>query len=110
MIPFSEPITIPMLFSTERELLTPPLNGLILPGVVRNSLLSLSRQWNQFKVMERAITMKEIIQLNSKNRVSLYATLSFLFVSFFFILLSIITMNFFVIAIRNIWSRNSMCS
>jgi len=71
-----------MLLYTERELLTPPLNGLILPGVVRNSLLAISRQWNQYKVTERSITMKEIIQLNSDNRVRFtYVTLFFLFFS-----------------------------
>ncbi|KAL0114980.1 hypothetical protein PUN28_010505 [Cardiocondyla obscurior] len=52
----------------ERELITPALNGLILPGVVRNSLLSISREWNQYKVTERSITMKEVIQLLSENR------------------------------------------
>lgn len=52
----------------ERELLTPPLNGLILPGIVRNSLLSIAREWNQFRVSERTVTMKEIIQLLSENR------------------------------------------
>ncbi|EFN70181.1 Branched-chain-amino-acid aminotransferase, cytosolic [Camponotus floridanus] len=52
----------------ERELLTPPLSGLILPGVVRNSLLSMAREWNQFRVSEKSITMKEIIQLLSENR------------------------------------------
>jgi len=29
----------------EEELLTPPLNGLILPGVTRKSLLDLAREW-----------------------------------------------------------------
>jgi len=82
MIQFRNSITIPMLLYTERELLTPPLNGLILPGVVRNSLLAISRQWNQYKVTERSITMKEIIQLNSDNRVRFtYVTLFFLFFS-----------------------------
>ncbi|GAB1861554.1 Branched-chain-amino-acid aminotransferase [Camponotus japonicus] len=52
----------------ERELLTPPLSGLILPGIVRNSLLSMAREWNQFRVLEKSITMKEIIQLLSENR------------------------------------------
>jgi len=78
----TEPITIPMLFSTEKELLTPPLNGLILPGVIRNSLLTLARQWNQFKVTERTITMKEIIQLNSKNRVRFICNFVFSFCFF----------------------------
>ncbi|XP_036140729.1 branched-chain-amino-acid aminotransferase, cytosolic isoform X2 [Monomorium pharaonis] len=52
----------------EMELLTPPLNGLILPGIVRSSLLTIARQWNQFKVTEKSITMKEIMQLLSENR------------------------------------------
>lgn len=76
-----------MLFSAERELLTPPLNGLILPGIVRNSLLTIARQWNQFKVTERSITMKEIIQLLSENRVRfvIYTYATFLFLSFSFL-------------------------
>lgn len=52
----------------ERELITPPLNGLILPGVTRLSLLELSKQWNEFKVVERQITMSEIIELLEENR------------------------------------------
>ncbi|KAF7382594.1 hypothetical protein V1477_003310 [Vespula maculifrons] len=52
----------------EKELVTPPLNGLILPGVVRNSILALSQEWNQYKVSERKIYMKEICRLLSENR------------------------------------------
>lgn len=52
----------------KRELVTPPLNGLILPGVIRNSILALSREWNQYKVSERKIHMEEICQLLSENR------------------------------------------
>ncbi|VDD94870.1 unnamed protein product [Enterobius vermicularis] len=45
----------------EEELVTPPVDdGLILPGVTRDSLLSLARSWNEFKVSERYVTMKEI--------------------------------------------------
>ncbi|KAJ9058675.1 branched-chain-amino-acid transaminase bat2 [Entomophthora muscae] len=43
-----------------RELVTPPLDGTILPGVTRDSVLSLCRGWGEFKVSERAITMSEI--------------------------------------------------
>ncbi|CAG0918544.1 unnamed protein product [Notodromas monacha] len=39
------------------ELVTAPLNGLILPGVVRDSILTLAREWGRFKVSERIITM-----------------------------------------------------
>ncbi|XP_043799897.1 branched-chain-amino-acid aminotransferase, cytosolic [Apis laboriosa] len=53
----------------EKELITPPLtSGLILPGIIRNSILTLSKKWNQFKVSERKICMDEICQLLSENR------------------------------------------
>ncbi|KAI4497681.1 hypothetical protein M0802_007221 [Mischocyttarus mexicanus] len=53
----------------ERELVTPPLNGLILPGVIRNSILALSSEWGQYKVSERKICMKEICRLFTENRI-----------------------------------------
>jgi len=53
----------------EKELVTPPLNGLILPGVNRRSVLELTREWNRFKVSERSITMKEIITANNEGRI-----------------------------------------
>ncbi|XP_011501274.1 PREDICTED: branched-chain-amino-acid aminotransferase, cytosolic isoform X1 [Ceratosolen solmsi marchali] len=52
----------------DKELITPPLNGLILPGITRNSILTLAKEWNQFKVSERKITMAEVCQLLSENR------------------------------------------
>ncbi|XP_044012781.1 branched-chain-amino-acid aminotransferase [Aphidius gifuensis] len=52
----------------DKELVTPSLNGLILPGITRNSILSLANEMNQFKVTERTITMSEICQLLSENR------------------------------------------
>lgn len=54
----------------ERELITPPLNGLILPGIVRHSILNLVRESNQVKVTERSITMHEIKKAVYENRVS----------------------------------------
>ncbi|KAM8927743.1 branched-chain-amino-acid aminotransferase, cytosolic-like [Pelodytes ibericus] len=53
----------------ENELLTPPLSGLILPGVTRQSLLELARQWGEFKVSERTITMPDLIKGLQENRV-----------------------------------------
>lgn len=53
----------------EEELLTPPLNGLILPGVTRNSLLDLAREWNDFNIVEKSITMKQLIKALNENRV-----------------------------------------
>lgn len=34
----------------EDELVTPPLDGTILPGVTRDSILTLCKELNQFKV------------------------------------------------------------
>uniref|UniRef100_A0A914IG29 Branched-chain-amino-acid aminotransferase n=1 Tax=Globodera rostochiensis TaxID=31243 RepID=A0A914IG29_GLORO len=45
----------------EMELVTPPLDdGLILPGVVRDSLLVIAREWGEFRVRERYPTMAEL--------------------------------------------------
>ncbi|CRK96718.1 CLUMA_CG010038, isoform A [Clunio marinus] len=53
----------------ERELITPPLNGLILPGITRDSILHLARDWKQFKVTERTITMFEVKKALYENRI-----------------------------------------
>ena len=53
----------------ERELVTPPLDGLILPGVTRLSLLELAREWKEFRVVERTVTMAEVIQAHDEKRV-----------------------------------------
>ncbi|XP_048847636.1 branched-chain-amino-acid aminotransferase, cytosolic-like isoform X1 [Brienomyrus brachyistius] len=53
----------------ERELLTPPLDGIILPGVTRQSLLDLARKWNEFQVTERTVTMKELLGALNSGRV-----------------------------------------
>lgn len=54
---------------TEKELVTPPLHGLILPGVTRDTLLTLGRQWGEFTVSERDITMAEVVQAESEGKV-----------------------------------------
>lgn len=52
-----------------KELITPPLgDGLILPGVTRISLLEMCREWNEFDVVERKITMKELQELMAEDR------------------------------------------
>lgn len=63
-------------------MVTPPLNGLILPGITRRSIITLGREWGQFKVTERVITMEEIRNLLSENRVRLKEKISFLFFLF----------------------------
>ncbi|KAJ1771842.1 branched-chain-amino-acid transaminase bat2 [Coemansia sp. RSA 1813] len=53
----------------ERELVTAPLDGIILPGVTRDSLLALARKWGEFKVSERKITMPEVVKALAEGRV-----------------------------------------
>lgn len=55
---------------TVRELITPPLNGLILPGITRDSILHLTRQWGECKVTEASITMEQVCKLIKEERVS----------------------------------------
>lgn len=50
------------------ELVTPPLDGTILPGIVRQSVLELTREWNEFTVSERIITMNELLVAKKENR------------------------------------------
>ncbi|QDZ23128.1 branched-chain amino acid aminotransferase [Chloropicon primus] len=46
--------------SGERELVTPPLDGTILAGVTRDTILQLCGEWDDFKVSERMISVREI--------------------------------------------------
>ena len=51
------------------ELITPPLSdGLILPGVTRQSLIELANSWNEFDVIERVITMEEVERLIAQHK------------------------------------------
>ncbi|KAG8223537.1 hypothetical protein J437_LFUL004411 [Ladona fulva] len=57
----------------EKELITPPLNGLILPGITRLSILELAREWNEFKVNERTFNMNDVkIWLQEKRLLELF--------------------------------------
>nr|XP_019950102.1 PREDICTED: branched-chain-amino-acid aminotransferase, cytosolic-like isoform X2 [Paralichthys olivaceus] len=53
----------------EKELMTPPLDGIILPGVTRQSLLDLARTWGEFKVTERTMGMKELLGALDAGRI-----------------------------------------
>lgn len=55
-----------MFFVIDDEVITSPLGGTILPGVTRDSVLTLARQWA--KVSERALTIDEIIEANKNGR------------------------------------------
>ncbi|KAJ3121672.1 branched-chain-amino-acid aminotransferase [Physocladia obscura] len=52
----------------QRELVTPPLDGTILPGVTRDSILNLARTWGEFEVIERPVTMPEVIEALKEKR------------------------------------------
>ncbi|KAI7895858.1 branched-chain amino acid aminotransferase [Mucor mucedo] len=55
-----------------RELVTPPLNGLILPGITRDSIIQLVRSWEAetgIHVREGKITMADIIHAVDDNRI-----------------------------------------
>lgn len=45
------------------ELVTPPLDGTVLPGVTRDSILQLTRSWREFDVSERPLTVGELRQV-----------------------------------------------
>ena len=56
------------------ELITPPLRGTILPGVTRDSVLRLTRDWGM-KVVERPITIDEVVNAcNSGTTREIFAT------------------------------------
>lgn len=52
----------------ETELITPPLDGTILPGVTRDSIISLTKTWNEFKVTEGIVTMHQILEAVREKR------------------------------------------
>jgi branched-chain amino acid aminotransferase len=54
----------------ERELITAPLDGTILPGVTRDSVLTLARngEFGDFKVTERHYTIHEVIDAIKEGR------------------------------------------
>lgn len=53
----------------EIELVTAPLDDTILPGINRESLISLSSVWGEFKVVERKFTIDEFIEAHGQNRI-----------------------------------------
>jgi len=54
----------------EKELMTPPLiEGTILPGVTRLSILELARESSEFKVSERSITMTTFAEACREGRI-----------------------------------------
>jgi branched-chain amino acid aminotransferase len=52
----------------KRELVTAPLDGTILPGVTRDSILQLARDWGEFEVTERVYYLKEVLEAIKDGR------------------------------------------
>ncbi|KAL3276599.1 hypothetical protein HHI36_011971 [Cryptolaemus montrouzieri] len=53
----------------DKVLATPPLNGLILPGVTRQSIIDLAFQYKDIRVEEKLITMNDVINLRRRDRI-----------------------------------------
>eukprot|EP00343_Euplotes_focardii_P010647 CAMPEP_0205827056 /NCGR_PEP_ID=MMETSP0206-20130828/30664_1 /ASSEMBLY_ACC=CAM_ASM_000279 /TAXON_ID=36767 /ORGANISM="Euplotes focardii, Strain TN1" /LENGTH=76 /DNA_ID=CAMNT_0053127553 /DNA_START=20 /DNA_END=247 /DNA_ORIENTATION=- len=51
-----------------KELVTAKLDGTILPGVTRDSVLSLCRSWGEFEVSEREYYLPEVIAAIEEGR------------------------------------------
>ncbi|KAF7723750.1 hypothetical protein EC973_001726 [Apophysomyces ossiformis] len=55
----------------KKELVTPPVSGLILPGVTRDSIIELVTSWGDLgvEVHERVVTMKEVVEALQRDQV-----------------------------------------
>ena len=51
------------------ELITPPLDGTILPGITRMSLLKLMNELNEFKVSIREFKIQDLVKAAKENRI-----------------------------------------
>ena len=54
-------------FMIDEELITPPLEGSILPGITRDSVLQLARKWG-VKTVERPISIDEVLEASRTGR------------------------------------------
>ena len=54
-------------FVIDGEIVTPELNGSILPGITRKSVIELARKWGD-PVSERRISIDELISANDQGR------------------------------------------
>jgi len=59
--------TMNIFFVIDDEVITPPLEGSILPGVTRDTALDLTKSWGM-KVNERRISIDELIQSSKEGR------------------------------------------
>ncbi len=54
-------------FVIDDELVTPMLNGSILPGITRDSVIIMAKKWN-IKVSERLISIDELIDAHDSEK------------------------------------------
>ena len=54
-------------FKIDGKIVTPMLNGSILPGITRNSVLELCRSWGM-EVEERRVSVEELIQAQKDGK------------------------------------------
>ena len=54
-------------FKIDGEIVTPMLNGSILPGITRDSVLTLCRDWG-YKVSERKISVDELLDAQKSGK------------------------------------------
>ncbi len=59
--------TMNMFFLIDDELITAPLNGSILPGVTRDSVIRIVKDWG-LKISERSLTIDEVIDAANDGR------------------------------------------
>jgi len=52
----------------KNELITAPLDGTILPGVTRDSILAIARKWKEFEVTEAKYTIHDVIEASKEGR------------------------------------------
>lgn len=58
--------TMNIFFKINGSIVTPPLNGSILPGITRDSVITLLRDWG-YDVQERAIAIDEVVAANEQG-------------------------------------------
>ncbi len=56
-------------FVIDGEIVTPELNGSILPGITRDSVIRLAKHWGD-KVSERKISIDELVQANASGKLT----------------------------------------
>ncbi|MCX7770996.1 MAG: branched-chain amino acid aminotransferase [Proteobacteria bacterium] len=58
--------TMNVFFKINNEIITPPLEGTILPGITRESVIELLKRWG-IKVSERRISIEEVYECNKRG-------------------------------------------